>query len=73
MSGAQAEIRSGLAGRTATAEAMFVCFWLLMFLGCGVVAIAIKDSEQLDHELALQRAHAAGMDAGYKLCKSEGR
>lgn len=73
MSGVRTEIRSGLAERTAAGEAMFFGFWLVLFLGCALVALAIKDSEQRDHELELQRVHASGMDAGYKLCKSEGR
>ncbi|QSI33420.1 hypothetical protein GNX71_29175 [Variovorax sp. RKNM96] len=73
MSGVQAEIRSGLAERTAAGDALFFGFWLVLFLGCGLVALAIKDSEQSDHELELQRVHTSGMDAGYKLCKSEGR
>lgn len=73
MSGAQVEIRSGLAERTAAGEAMFFSFWLVLFLGCALVALAIKDNEQRDRELELQRVHTSGMDAGYKLCKSEGR
>lgn len=73
MSGAQAEIHSGPAERTAAVEAMFIAFWLVLFLGCALAAIAIKDSEQVSHELALQRTHAAGMEAGYKLCRSEGQ
>jgi len=73
VSGAGAEIRSDLAEHTATAEAMFISFWLLMFLGCALIALAIKDSEQRDHEVELQRVHTSGMTAGYKLCKSEGR
>jgi hypothetical protein len=73
VSGVRTEIRSGLAERTAATEAMFIAFWLVLFLGCALVAIAIKDSDQVSHELELQRVHASGMDAGYKLCKSEGR
>lgn len=73
MSGAGTELRSGLAERTATSEAMFISFWLLMFLGCALIALAIKDSEQRDHERALRSVHASGMEAGYRLCKGEAR
>lgn len=62
-----------LGERTAAAEATFIGFWLVLFLGCALLAMAINDSEQRDHELELQRVHTSGMDAGYKLCKSEGR
>lgn len=73
MNGAETAIHSVLAERTAAGEAMFIAFWLILFLGCALVAIAIKDSEKTSHDLALQRTHAAGMAAGYKLCRSEGR
>lgn len=73
MNGASVQIQSDLAKRTAVGQALFFGFWLVLFLGCALVALAIKDSEQRDHELELQRVHTSGMDAGYKLCKSEGR
>lgn len=73
MNGASVQIQSDLAERTAAGQALFFGFWLVLFLGCPLVALAIKDSEQRDHELELQRVHTSGMDAGYKLCKSEGR
>lgn len=73
MIGVGTEIRSDLAERTAAGQALFFGFWLVLFLGCALVALAIKDSEQRDHELELQRVHVSGLDAGYKLCKSEGR
>ena len=73
MSGTQTAIRSDLAELTAAGEAIFIAFWLVLFLGCALAAIAIKDSEQASHNLALRRTHAAGMEAGYQLCRSEGR
>ena len=72
MSGTPNGMRS-LGERTAAAEATFIGFWLVLFLGCALVAMALKDSEQRDHDLELQRAHTSGMAAGYKLCRSEGR
>ncbi|MGJ7605454.1 hypothetical protein ACSFA7_14040 [Variovorax sp. LT1R20] len=73
MSAVRTEIRSGLAERTAAGEALFFGFWLVLFLGCALAALAINDSEQRDHELELQRVHSSGMATGYRLCKSEGR
>lgn len=73
MSGGSTQLASDLADRTARANALFIGVWLLLFGACALMALGIADSEKRDQDLALERAHASGMEAGYKLCKSEGR